>query len=130
MSSRLALCLVIQEIGGPVDPGFGNIGGIGGPVDPGFGVGGGIDPGFGRPGPGHPANRPPGSGALPTHPIYHPDKPVPPGQSPGPGVWVVAYVPQKGLHWVAITPGVPDKPVPGEPPSIDNTLPPAPQPKA
>ena len=37
----------------------------------------------------HPGNRPPGSGVtLPTHPIYRPDKPTPPGTSPGAGLWV------------------------------------------
>ena len=50
--SRLALCLVLQEIGGPVDPGWG---------------GGGIE---------HPGNRPPGSGAHPGGgPIFHPGHP-------------------------------------------------------
>jgi hypothetical protein len=74
-----------------------------------------VDPGFGRPGGGggeHPSNRPPGSGAYPSHPIYHPDKPVPPGVSPGGGIWVLAYVPGQGWKWVAVTPGVPEKPMP------------------
>jgi hypothetical protein len=148
---QLALCWVVAPIGGgPTDPGFGN---IGGGVDPGYGIPGGMHPSHDLPGggghpwfpghlggprpdqglpgaPGHPGNRPPGSATLPTHPIYRPDKPTPPGQSPGPGVWVVAYVPGKGFQWVAVTPGVPEKPVPGEPPSVDNTLPPTAQPKA
>lgn len=160
--ARLALCLVLQEVGGPIDPGFGNI--IGGPhPDQGL-PGSGAYPDQGLPGgsgghpwfPGHLSGprpdqglpgsgarpdqglpRPPGSVNLPTHPIYHPDKPVPPGQSPGAGVWVVAYVPGKGFEWVAVTPGVPEKPVPAPvppgtpttPPVIDNTLPQTPQPK-
>jgi hypothetical protein len=62
---------------------------------------------------------------------------VPPGTSPGAGIWVVAYVPGKGLEWVAVTPGVPEKPVPPgettpptEPAHPDQGLPPAAQPKA
>jgi hypothetical protein len=50
---------------------------------------------------------------------------------------VVAYVPGKGLEWVAVTPGVPEKPVPPgettpptEPAHPDQGLPPAAQPKA
>ena len=76
----------------------------------------------------HPGNRPPGSRpVLPTHPIYKPGAPVPPGTSPGAGLWVVAYVPGKGFQWTAITPGVPEKPqpptVPTDPANPDNTLP-------
>jgi hypothetical protein len=132
---RLALCLVLQEIsggGGPVDPGYG-IPGI-----PGYAPGGpGIDntlpggmpahpwfPGHlggGRPDNSLPGGRPPHVGnwvpgqGLPPHPslpIYHPDKPTPPGTSPGAGIWVIAYVPGKGLEWVAVSPGVPEKPMP------------------
>jgi hypothetical protein len=136
---KLALCLVIAELGGgggPVDPGYGidEGGGInhpwlpgmigGGPVDPGYGQGrprpphvGNWVPGSGFP---HPGNRPPGSVTLPTHPIYRPDKPVPPGQSPGAGLWVIAYIPGKGLEWVSVTPGVPEKP---QPPPVDPTAP-------
>jgi hypothetical protein len=87
--SRLALCLVLQEIGA---------------VDPGFGVGGGVDPGYGKPifhpghpdhglpsAPGHPSNRPPGSypsrpdNSLPWAP-GNPDNslPLPPGISAPP----------------------------------------------
>lgn len=58
------IALIVPLGQGPIDPGFGNIGGIGG-----------VDPGYGRPifhpghpdhglpsSPGHPGNRPPGSG--------------------------------------------------------------------
>jgi hypothetical protein len=42
---------------------------------------------------------------------------------------VVAYVPGKGLEWVAVTPGVPEKPVPPgsttPPVAPDQGLPPA-----
>ena len=86
--AKLALCLVVQEIGGdgPVDPGYG----VGGGAHPWFpGHIGGPRPGHGLPGsPGHPGNWVPGT-PLPSHPIYRPDKPVPPGQSPGAGLWVV-----------------------------------------
>jgi hypothetical protein len=100
--AKLALCLILQEVGGgPIDPGFGNIGGIGG-VDPGYGKPGGghVSPPIFHPGhpdhglpsvPGHPGNRPPGSSAghpdnsLPWSP-GHPDNslPVPPGITPPP----------------------------------------------
>jgi hypothetical protein len=144
---KLALCLVIAEIGGgmgPIDPGFG----VTPPTDPGYGrpeipglpgMGGpGIDntlpgggahpwlPGHlgGRPHPGHGLPRPP---VFPTHPIYRPDKPVPPGTSPGAGMWVIAFVPGQGFKWVSVTPGVPEKPqpptVPTDPAHPDNTLP-------
>ena len=93
MTARLALCLILQEVGGSVDPGFGNIGG-------------GADPGYGKPifhpghpehglpsSPGHPSNRPPGSGggrpdnSLPWAP-GNPDNslPVPPGITAPPNV--------------------------------------------
>jgi len=143
---KLALCLVIAELGGagggPVDPGWG----VEAPVDPGFGIPG--LPGFGGGHPSHPiagvrpphvgnrppgsgfpphvGNRPPGSGELPTHPIYRPGKPTPPGTSPGAGMWVIAYVPGKGFQWVSVTPGVPEKPTPTpptDPAAPDNTLP-------
>ena len=108
----------------PVDPGFGNRP----PVDPGYGRPGWspVDPGYGRPGGGHPDNSLPGGGhpwlpghgpgpggvVYPSHPIYHPDKPTPPGTSPGAGIWVLAYVPGHGWRYVAVTPAVPEKPQP------------------
>jgi hypothetical protein len=67
-----------------------------------------------------------GPPVLPTHPIYHPDKPTPPGESPGAGLWVIAYVPGKGLEWVAITPGVPEKPQPEPPTGPDTPVVPTP----
>lgn len=153
---KLALCLVIAEIGGgggnypdiglpmPQPPGGGGGGNYpdqglpGGPAHPWLpghlgGIGG-PRPDQGLPGgrPPHVGNRPPGSGGpFPTHPIYRPDKPTPPGTSPGAGMWVIAYVPGKGLVWTPVTPGVPEKPQPtppegGPPPDPnvpDNTLP-------
>jgi hypothetical protein len=67
---------------------------------------------------------------LPTHPIYRPDKPVPPGQSPDSGIWVIAFVPGKGFKWVAVSPGVPEKPTPVPPdPETPTTPPTEPAPK-
>ena len=165
---KLALCLVLQEIGGgvggPGGPGIDNslpgggpdhiwwLPGLGGGVnrpDQGLPGGGGRPdntlPGMGGrpdntlPGgrPPHVGGRPPGLGMppLPTHPIYHPDKPTPPGTSPGAGMWVIAYVPGQGFVWVSVTPGVPEKPQPTPPPEggvpvvPDNTLPATPAPK-
>lgn len=150
---KLALCLVIQELGGP---GLDNsLPGMSGPTDPGYGrpiyhpghpdhglpsqpghpgnwvpgQGGPGHPGNALPGsPGHPSNRPPGSIAgLPSHPIYNPPagtKPPAPGSSPGAGLWVVAYVPGQGFKWVSVSPGVPEKPQPTPPGgTVDNTLP-------
>ena len=94
--AKLALCLVIQEFGGgPIDPGFGNIGGWGG-GDPGYDrpIHHPGHPDHGLPGSGgHPSNRPPGSASgrpdnsLPWAP-GHPDNslPVPPGVTPPPNV--------------------------------------------
>lgn len=161
---KLALCLVIAEIGGgsgnypdiglpmPQPPGGGGGEGNypdqglpGGPVHPWFpghlgGIGG-PRPDQGLPGgrPPHVGGRPPGQGVnLPSHPIYRPDKPTPPGQSPGGGLWVIAYVPGQGFKWVSVTPGVPEKPTPlppdpetpTTPPTVDNTLPETAEPKA
>ena len=132
--AKLALCLVLQEVGG-------------GPIDPGFGVGGGgVDPGYGKPiyhpghpdhglpiAPGHPGNRPPMGGAHPDHDLpwspTSPDNslPVPPGISP-PTVppnlkeklVVLWHLPNTTeWHGKAIDPA-----------SVDNTLPPTPEPKA
>jgi len=139
--SRLALCLVLSEIGGGPDIDNSLPGGGYGPIDPGFGVGwGGGRPDNSLPGaPGRPDNslpgrpphvggRPPGQGVtLPSHPIFRPPagtKPLPPGVSPGAGLWVVAYVPGKGFNWVSVSPGVPEKPQPTPPGgTVDNTLP-------
>jgi hypothetical protein len=128
--AKLALCLVLQEVDGglpsqdlPWQPGH---------------------PSQGLPiAPGHPSHPPPMAGGLPTHPIYTPPagtKPPAPGSSPGAGLWVVAYVPGRGFTWVAVTPGVPEKPqpptspevptVPVDPAQPDNTLPPSAAPKA
>jgi hypothetical protein len=131
--AKLALCLVIQEVGGgPIDPGFGNIGGIGGLPHPGQGLPGfghpdqGL-PGFGHPSQGlpgqggHPSQGLPGGGGLPSHPIHMPPagtKPPAPGSSPGAGLWVVAYIPGKGFEWVSITPAVPEKPQPPGQPNV------------
>ena len=149
---KLALCLVIAEVGGgggggdigiwpqpPGGPGIDNTLPGGPPAHPWLpgmiGGGGGGRPDNTLPGgrPPHVGNWVPGSGPppLPTHPIYRPDKPTPPGQSPGAGMWVIAYVPGKGLVWTPVTPGVPEKPQPpagggGPPPDPnvpDNTLP-------
>ena len=131
---KLALCLVIAELGGGEYPNQdlpGWLAGGGGPdgggrpprPDQGLPGGGGHPwfPGHGRPDrpdqglpggpPMYPGNRPPGQGMppLPSHPIYHPDKPTPPGQSPGSGIWVIAFVPGHGFKWVAVSPGVPEK---------------------
>jgi len=128
--SRLALCLVIQEIGGHIDNA---LPGMGGPVDPGYGQGHPIMPGFGGgwgsgarpdqglpgggghpsqglPGSGaHPGNRPPGSwGGRPDqglpgggHASQLPSFPLhPSGQPPKPGV-----SPGAGLWVVAYVPG-------------------------
>lgn len=114
--ARLALCLILQEVGGPVDPGFG--GGWGG-VDH---VGGGPiyhpgHPAHGLPSqPGHPANRPPGSGG-PGHvgggPIYHPGHPdhgLPSGGHIGNQLpWAPGH-PDAGLP---VPPGVTPPPAPG-----------------
>jgi hypothetical protein len=129
---RLALCLVLQEIGGHPDntlPGGGG-GGTQLPSFPGMG-GGGIHypdhslPGGGGGGTQLPSRPGSGGGGI-HHPIVKPPKPYPPGFSPGPGMWVIAYVPQQGWKWVAITPGVPEKPQPTPPPdpaNPDQTLP-------
>jgi hypothetical protein len=80
--SKLALCLVLQEVGGhPVDPGFGNIGGV--------------DPGYDRPiyHPGHPDHGLPGSGGHPSN--------RPPGS--------VSGRPDNSLPWA---PGNPDNSLP------------------
>lgn len=141
--AKLALCLVIQEVdGGPVDPGYG----IGSGLHPSHGLPGGghVSPPIYHPGhpdhglpsvPGHPGNRPPGSAGGP-HPDQglpwtpgHPDNglPVPPGLTP-PTVppnlkeklVVLWHLPNTTeWHGKAIDPA-----------SIDNTLPPTPQPKA
>ena len=66
---------------------------------------------------------------LPTHPIYKPDQADRlRGYRRAAGIWVMAYVPGKGFKWVAVTPGVPEKPqppetVPPDPANPDNTLP-------
>lgn len=126
---QLVLALALAPLGG------------GGGVDPGYGIpeGGGGEhpwfPGYGRPDrpdqglpggrPPHIGGRPPGQGVnLPTHPIYRPDKPTPPGASPDAGLWVVAYVPGKGFKWVSVTPGVPEKPAPLPPDPETPTTPP------
>jgi hypothetical protein len=150
---KLALCLVIAELSGggnypdiglPVPPEGGGeypdqgLPGGGSPAHPWFpGHLGGPRPDQGLPGGrpphawwgGRPINRPdqglPRPPVFPTHPIYRPDKPVPPGTSPGAGMWVIAFVPGQGFKWVSVTPGVPEKPqpVPPDPTNPDNTLP-------
>lgn len=73
----------------PTDPGYGRPGGGGHPDQglPGYGhadqglPGSGGYPSQGLPGGGgHPGNALPIAPVVPTHPIYHPDKPLPPGE--------------------------------------------------
>ena len=135
--TKLALCLVLQEVGGgAIDPGFGNIGGIGG-----------VDPGYGRPGGGlHPGNRPPGSGggahpdnSLPWSP-NSPDNtlPVPPGITAPPTVppnlkekLVVLWRLPNTTEWhgKAFEKGHPDAGLPPTGEAPDQGLPPTGQPK-
>jgi len=99
---------------------------IGGPVDPGYGVGGGLrpdqglpwqpgHPDQGLPGGGHVGNRPPGSfpgrpdNSLPGSP-GHPDNRPPSGPPPqvSPGEVLVMIRDQAGVwHYAAIQPGSP-----------------------
>jgi hypothetical protein len=58
---------------------------------------------------------------LPSHPIYHPDKPLPPGESPDAGLWVVAYAPGKGFFWTPIAPVTPENGLPTTPPGVPTT---------
>ena len=147
--AKLALCLVLQEVGGggAIDPGFGNIGGIGG-----------VDPGYDRPiyhpghpdhglpgGGGHPGNRPPGSASgrpdnsLPWAP-GHPDNslPLPPGITAPPTPpnlkekLVVLWRLPNTVEWhgKAVDPAHPDAGLPPTPPpTAGHPLPETPEPK-
>jgi hypothetical protein len=94
MKSHLALITILDDRGGPVDPGYG-VGAPGGPVDPGWGVRPPVDPGWGQ---GHPS---------PPHPWF-------PGHVGGPR-------PDQGLPGSGYPS---HQPVPTPPPvTPDNTLP-------
>jgi hypothetical protein len=121
--ARLALCLILQEVEGSIDPGFGN-------------RPGGADPGYGRPGgahpsqpifhPGHPDHGLPSAPARPGHDLPwspgHPDAglPVPPGitlPAPPPnlqGKVVVLWHRPGDTQWhgKVIEPGHPDAGLP------------------
>lgn len=107
------------------------------PSDPGYGQGRPMPPTVG----GGPAERPPHVGGGPATPPAHPgggpavppahpgggpvapERPVDPGWGQGRpvnGLWMMCWIPGFGTRWVRIDPGA----------QIDNSLPPAPQPKA
>ena len=95
--AKLALCLILQEVGG------------GGPVDPGFGNwGGGADPGYDKPihHPGHPDH------GLPSRPVHPGNRP--PGSAGG--------HPDNSLPWA---PGNPDNSLPVPPGVTPPNVPPA-----
>jgi hypothetical protein len=91
MKSHLALITILDDRGGPVDPGYG-VGAPGGPVDPGWGVRPPVDPGYGQghPSPPHPwfpvgGGLPPHIGGGPAHPPNYPTTgpvPTPPPVTP------------------------------------------------
>ena len=97
--------------GGPIDPGFGNWGGVGGPHPGGGPIFHPGHPDHGLPSqPGHPGNRPPGSGGGPVDPGFgQGGRPHPGNRPPGSG----------GGHPGNALP-------PGEEVEIDNELPPVP----